>query len=192
VFTTAASASGEGAFTDEEYMFRIDHYYGAAPLTFKVFDQGWLGRTPVGECDLISADVLHDQLDRLQALGVELSTNAVGELAVNTNRLASTVTRAQSTMDPRTHPQWAGWYEPGVNPCTQVRGPFGGGGVAAVQCSTPAPPPSRPCRRLSEQTRRLTVSSKASPVGVLTVEVEFLLQQAKGTLGRREMKPLHR
>lgn len=121
VFTTAASGSGDGAFTDEEYMFRIDHYYGAAPLSFKVYDQGWLGRTLVGECDLISADVLHDQLDRLQSLGVELSTNAVGELAINTNRFASSVTRAQSDADPLTHPQWKGWFVPGANPCAQVR-----------------------------------------------------------------------
>jgi len=119
VFTTASSGS-DGAFLDEEYMFRIDHYYGAAPLSFKVFDQGWLGRTAVGECDLISADILHDQLDRLQELGVELSTNAIGELAVNTNRYASTVTRTQSDADPLTHPQWKGWFEPGVNPCVQV------------------------------------------------------------------------
>lgn len=146
---TTEVAHDDGHYDDEEYLFRVDHYFGATSLTFKISDKGWFGRTPMGAAELLSSDIIREQMLLLRSLGVECRTNDSGHLAINTAQHASTATWDDVDAEPKTHPLYRGWYQPGVSPTVQVRACCNSHSECAGQHRTPPLPLILPTRRIA-------------------------------------------
>ncbi|RYY32575.1 hypothetical protein EON62_05185, partial [archaeon] len=109
---TTEQADSNGYFVDEELLFEIDHYYGAAPLTFTLYERGLLTKSAVGSGVVTAGEILHAQLRRFSELGMSIMSDTTGKLAVD-NRCSDLMASASL----KTNPKFLAWSAPGKNPC---------------------------------------------------------------------------
>jgi hypothetical protein len=153
-------------WTDEEFLFNIEHYFGGAGLSLEVYERSMFGRrTPLGKLSITAGEVVQRQLALYRRLGIAYRTDSAGNLAIDTeeadggrtaivkNGLAGP--RGPAGYNPRDDPAVAAWFSRGVNPTLQD---------AWFTLSS--------CR--------------------LRVQFEFMFAQTHAPLGPRGVQPVHR